>query len=263
MRPSSAAAATWAANCSADFRLRDPAAWKRWYGSEHPAPGWLEKFVYGLPERHREELTAARWVSGVGCNATAANLALGPLADAGLLAGAVCDIKVGSSEGGARGNEASHHPVRSGAVRSFMPTGHRHQAEVRQELGEDFDLHFSVTSIELIRGVLATIHAFLKEPLEERDLWRLYRQACAGEPFLRLVKQKGGLHRLPDPKVTSGSNFADLGFAADPGAAGNRVVLLCALDNLVKGAAGSAVQCMNVMLGWEEGAGLSFPGLHP
>ncbi len=248
-------------DCSADFRLRDPATYARWYGGEHPAPGWLAKFVYGLPERRREALGGVRYASGVGCNATATILALGPLADAGLLETAVVDVKAGSSEAGAQPSTSSHHPERSGAVRSFMPTGHRHQAEVCQELAGGFDLHFSVTSVELVRGVLATCHCFLSRAVEERELWQLYREAYGSEPFVRLVKSRTGLHRYPEPKLLTGTNLCDVGFEVDP--LTGRVVVLAALDNLVKGAAGSAVQSLNIMLGWEETTALAFPGLHP
>jgi N-acetyl-gamma-glutamyl-phosphate/LysW-gamma-L-alpha-aminoadipyl-6-phosphate reductase len=246
---------------SADFRLHNPVAYQRWYGGPHPAPAWLDKFVYGLPERFRTELSGARYVSGVGCNATVTNLGLFPLADAGLLESVVVDVKVGSSEGGAKGSDASHHPERSGSIRSFMPTGHRHQAEIRQALGDDFELHFSVTSVELVRGALATSHCFLKEKLAERDLWQLYRAAFKDEPFLRLVKSRTGIHRYPDPKLLAGTNFCDVGFEADPDS--RRVVVISALDNLMKGAAGSAVQGMNLMCGFAETTGLTFPGLHP
>jgi N-acetyl-gamma-glutamyl-phosphate/LysW-gamma-L-alpha-aminoadipyl-6-phosphate reductase len=223
----------------------------------------LGRFVYGLPERYRAELAGARYISGVGCNATVTNLALAPLASAGLLAGAsvVADVKVGSSEGGARPSEGSHHPERSGAVRSFKPTGHRHQAEVRQALGHDFDLYMSVTSIELIRGALVTAHCLLPTPVTEKELWKIYRQAYKNEPFIRLVKQKTGIFRYPDPKLLPGTNFCDVGFEVEEGT--NRVVIIAALDNLMKGAAGSAVQSMNVMLGWPETTALEFPGLHP
>lgn len=248
---------------SADFRLRDAAMYEQWYGEVHPAPAWLGKFVYGLPERYRSELTEAQYVSGVGCNATVTNLALLPLAEAGLLKDArvVADVKVGSSEGGARPNEGSHHPERSGAVRSFKPTGHRHQAEVRQALGTDFELYMSITSIELIRGALVTAHCLLTEPLTEKDLWKTYRQTYKNEPFIRLVKQKTGIFRYPDPKLLPGTNYCDVGFEVEDNT--NRVVIIAAIDNLMKGAAGSAVQAMNVMMGWEETMGLEFPGLHP
>jgi N-acetyl-gamma-glutamyl-phosphate/LysW-gamma-L-alpha-aminoadipyl-6-phosphate reductase len=248
---------------SADFRLGDAGTYAHWYGEPHPAPEWLGKFVYGLPERYQTELVEAKYVSGVGCNATVTNLALAPLAQAGLLAGGsvVADIKVGSSEGGARPNEGSHHPERSGAVRSFKPTGHRHQAEVRQALGHNFELYMSVTSIELIRGALVTAHCLLNKKLTDKDLWKLYRQAYKTEPFIRLVKQKSGIFRYPDPKLLPGTNFCDVGFEVEKNT--NRVVIIAAIDNLMKGAAGSAVQSMNLMMGWPETTGLEFPGLHP
>lgn len=250
-------------DCSADFRLRDPAEYRQWYGTDHPARDWLGNFVYGLPERRRDVLRSSRYASGVGCNAVVTLLALAPLADAGLLERVVADVKVGSSEAGAQPTESSHHPERSGAVRSFMPTGHRHQAEIRQELGHAFDLAFSVTSVELVRGALVTAHCFLRESLEEKDLWRLYRAAYGDEPFIRLVRQRAGIFRYPEPKLLAGTNYCDIGFEVDTDSPSNRVVIIAAIDNLMKGAAGSAVQCMNILMGWDERLGLVFPGLHP
>jgi N-acetyl-gamma-glutamyl-phosphate/LysW-gamma-L-alpha-aminoadipyl-6-phosphate reductase len=245
---------------SADFRLRDPQLYEDTYGDKHPAVDWLEQLVYGLPEIFREELRGARWASGVGCNATAVNLALLPLARAGLIERAVVDLKVGSSEGGNAHSPASHHPERSGSLRAFAPTGHRHQAEVRQALG-DFPLHFSATAVEMVRGVLCTGHVFLKEDLDEKAIWRLFREQYAKEPFVRLVKERRGIYRYPEPKILTGSNYCDVGFVAEEGT--NRLVVMSAIDNLMKGAAGSAVQTMNVMMQWPETAGLEFPGLHP
>jgi LysW-gamma-L-alpha-aminoadipyl-6-phosphate/LysW-L-glutamyl-5-phosphate reductase len=245
---------------SADFRLRDPRAYRRWYGREHPAADWLERFVYGLPELNREEIRQARYASGVGCNATAVNLALWPLARRELIEQVVVDIKVGSSEGGNQFSLASHHPERSGAVRSFAPTGHRHQAEVLQALG-DLEVHFSVTAVEMVRGVLCTAHVFLREPLEERDVWRLYRESYSAESFIRIVKDRTGVYRYPEPKIVAGTNYCDVGFERDP--LSNRLVVISALDNLMKGAAGTAVQSMNLMLGRDEQEGLGFMGLHP
>lgn len=245
---------------SADFRLRDPAAYKQWYEWEHPAPAWLDRFVYGLPELQRSRMKGAKYVSGVGCNATASNLALLPLARKGLIERVIVDLKVGSSEGGAESGPGTHHPERSGAMRSFAPTGHRHQAEIRQELG-DFELHFSATAVEAVRGVLCTAHVFLKDKLTDKDLWPIFREAYSAEPFVRIVKERQGIHRLPDPKILAGTNYADVGFEADE--ASKRVVVISAIDNLMKGAAGSAVQAMNIMLGFEETAGLEFAGLHP
>jgi N-acetyl-gamma-glutamyl-phosphate/LysW-gamma-L-alpha-aminoadipyl-6-phosphate reductase len=245
---------------SADFRLRDPAVYKSWYESEHPAPSLLSTAVYGLPELSRSALRGARLVSGVGCNATAMNLALLPLARAGLIERVICDIKVGSSESGSEPCEGSHHPERSGAVRSYAPVGHRHAAEVEQELGA-FPLDVSIAAIEMVRGVLCTSHVIPTRRVEMKELWKLYRAAYANEPFVRLVSERSGLHRLPDPKILAGSNYADVGFDLDERT--GRIVSICAIDNLMKGAAGSAVQCMNIALGLDETAGLSFPGLHP
>jgi N-acetyl-gamma-glutamyl-phosphate/LysW-gamma-L-alpha-aminoadipyl-6-phosphate reductase len=252
---------------SADFRLRDLDAYRRWYGAAHPAPQWVERFVYGLPELTREQLRGAQYASGVGCNATATNLALMPLARAGLLDPAmpiIADVKVGSSEGGAESTPASHHPERSGAVRSYAPAGHRHTAEVEQmmaRVGRPQPVHMTVTSIEMVRGVLATVHAFLAQPTQEKSLWKAYRECYKGEPFVRLVKSATGIFRAPEPKILAGSNYADAGFYLSDD--GRKVTALCAIDNLVKGAAGSAVQCLNLMCGFDERAGLEFPGLHP
>lgn len=246
---------------SADFRLRSPDAYRDWYGADHPAPARLPEAAYGLPELERERIARASLISGVGCNATAMNLALLPLARAGLIGRVFADIKVGSSEAGAEPSESSHHPERSRAVRSYALTGHRHAAEVQQALGTDFTLDVSVTAIEMVRGVLCTAHVVPTQPVAMKDLWKLYRGAYANEPFVRLVNERTGLHRLPDPVVLGGSNYADVGFGVDERT--GRVVALCAIDNLMKGAAGSAVQSMNIALGFEEATGLTFPGLHP
>ena len=248
---------------SADFRLRDPALYRRWYGGEHQAPAWLARFVYGLPELHRDEMRSAQYISGVGCNATASILALLPLSKANLLdldKPIIVDVKTGSSEGGASVNPGSHHPEKSRAVRAYAPTGHRHTAEVIQELNLT-NVHLSMTAVELVRGVLAAAHTFVKPGTTEKDLWKAYRAAYNAEPFVRIVKDKTGIHRVPDPKILSGSNYVDVGFDLDSET--NRVVSLAAIDNLMKGAAGSAVQSMNLMCGFEETAGLEFPGLHP
>ena len=252
--------ATYVIDCSADFRLNDSATFEKWYGKPHPAPDLLKEFVYGLPELHREELKNAKFVSGVGCNATASNLALLPLAKAEMIEKVVIEVKVGSSEGGNAFSLSTHHPERVNVVRSFAPTGHRHQAEILQELGA-MDLHFSATAVELVRGVLCTAHVFCKEKLTDKDLWKLYRAEYGNEPFVRLVKDKRGIYRYPEPKILAGTNMVEVGFEVDEDT--NRVVIMSALDNLMKGAAGSAVQSMNLMLGFEERTSLEFCGLHP
>ena len=246
---------------SADFRLNTAESYERWYQKRHPAPEWLSRFVYGLPERNRALLRGTSYASGVGCNATVINLALYPLVQAGILERAALEIKVGSSEGGNQPNSGSHHPVRSGAVRTYKATGHRHMAEVTMMLGEDIPLHFSVTAIEMVRGIHLLAHVDLREPYTEKDIWKLYRGQYRDEPFIRLVSGKTGLYRFPEPRVVAGTNYCDIGFQLDQD--GQHLVVIAALDNLGKGAAGSAVQCMNLMLGFNECAGLEFPGIYP
>ena len=245
---------------SADFRLSDSEVYAEWYGQPHPNPGLIGRFAYGIPEINREAIQAASHVACAGCNATASTLALAPLARRDLISSVVIDVKAGSSEGGNAASEASHHPERSGAVRSYRPTRHRHVAEITQSLG-GFPVHFSATSIEMVRGILATCHVFLNEPREEKEIWAIFREDYAKEPFIRIVKERSGIHRYPEPKLLSGTNFCDIGFEVD--ADSNRLVIISAIDNLGKGAAGQAVQCFNIMHGLDESAGLTFPGLHP
>lgn len=248
---------------SADFRLRDTKVYEQWYGEPHHAPAWLDRFVYGLPELYRERLKLAKFASGVGCNATASNLALLPLVKAGLIepsAPVIIEVKVGSSESGAEGNSGSHHAERANVIRTFSAFGHRHTAEVLQETGLS-DVTLTMTAVDLVRGVLATAHAKVKPGTTTKDLWRAYRAVANENLFLRIVKEQRGIYRVPEPKIVAGSNYADLSFELDE--ANNRVLSICAIDNLMKGASGSAVQCMNLMCGFEEDAGLDFPGLHP
>jgi N-acetyl-gamma-glutamyl-phosphate/LysW-gamma-L-alpha-aminoadipyl-6-phosphate reductase len=248
---------------SADFRLKDSALYEKWYGHAHSAPEWLHKFTYGLPEINRAAIQQADYVSGVGCNATASILALLPIMQSQLVDIAnpiAIEIKVGSSEGGAEANAGSHHPERSGVIRTFSAFGHRHTAEVIQAFQVQ-KVWLTMTAVDLVRGVLATAHLQLKDSLTSKDLWKTYRTVAQENPFLRLVNEKRGIYRVPEPKVLAGSNYADIGFALDEES--GHLVSMCAIDNLMKGASGTAVQCMNLMMGWDEMLGLEFPGLHP
>jgi LysW-gamma-L-alpha-aminoadipyl-6-phosphate/LysW-L-glutamyl-5-phosphate reductase len=245
---------------SADFRLNDAKAYEQFYNEPHLHPELLKSFIYGLPELHRKELKKASYVSGVGCNATATILPLYPLFKKKLVDKVVVEVKVGSSEGGNKANAGSHHPVRTGSVRSFAPTFHRHIAEMQQELGTK-DIHFSATSIQMVRGILATCHVFLKRDLTDLDVRKLYREVYKDEPFIRIVKELKGVYRYPEPKILQGTNYCDIGFEKDK--ASNRLVVISAIDNLMKGASGTAIQCMNLMHGFEETTALEFTGLHP
>ena len=245
---------------SADFRLKNPDDYRKWYAVEHSRPESLDKFVYGNVELHREEMKRTHHISGAGCNATAVILPLWPLFKAGVVDTSmpvVAEAKCGSSEGGNSFNEGSHHPERSGCVRSYKPTGHRHIAEMTQELGHP--VLFSATSIEMVRGILVTAHVFVTEGVTEKDIWKTYRQVYGKEPFIRIVKDKQGIYRYPEPKLLSGTNYCDIGFELE----GTRLVVVSAIDNLMKGAAGQAVHAMNVMCGFDETTGLGFAGLHP
>jgi len=251
----------------ADFRLRAGGDYPRWYGWDHPRAEALGSAVYGLSELHRDALRDATLVATGGCLATASILALAPLFTADVVDRSlplVIEAKTGSSAGGAQSRDATHHPHRSGEMRSYAPAGHRHTAEIMQELGLNGGgpvIAFSATSVEAVRGVLVTAHVFLDRDLEDRDVWHIYRERYAAEPFVRIVKSASGLHRTPNPKLLSGTNYCDIGFERDPHS--RRLVVMSALDNLVKGAAGQAVQALNIRCGWDERTGLGFAGLYP
>ena len=144
-------------------------------------------------------------------------------------------------------------------MRLYAPAGHRHTAEIEQEAGGKIAL--SCHAVEAVRGILATCHVFLRDSITTKDLWKIFRDAYGSEPFVRIVTEASGLYRFPEPKILAGTNFCDVGFAVDPHA--GRVVAVAALDNLMKGAAGTAVQCMNLVAGYPETMGLEFLGLHP
>ncbi|MEF8886902.1 MAG: N-acetyl-gamma-glutamyl-phosphate reductase [Haloarculaceae archaeon] len=254
-------AADTVVDLSADFRLDTEAAYEEWYDG-HERPDLLEESVYALPELNREALPGAELIAAGGCNATATILGLMPLVEEGVLTGeeqVVVDVKVGSSEGGAGGGEAASHSERSGVVRPYAPTGHRHEAEIEAFLG--LDVSFTVHAVDMTRGASATCHVFPGEPVSKGDLWGAYRGAYEEEPFVELVAGGGGVYRYPEPKAVAGTNRAEVGFELDP--SNRRIVCFAAIDNMLKGSAGQAVHAANVALGIEETAGLEFRGLHP
>ena len=246
---------------SADFRLGTPDEYEHWYDG-HDAPEYLDRAVYALPELTRAELPGAELIASGGCNATVTILGLLPLLSTDLVDPddrIVVDVKVGSSEGGAGGGAASSHPERSGIVRPYAPTGHRHEAEIEAHLGTR--VAFTAHAVDMIRGASATCHAFPASAVSRKDLWGAYRETYADEPFVRLVAGGSGVYRYPEPKVLAGTNYCDVGFATD--ARNGRVVVFAAIDNMMKGSAGQAVHAANVALGLEETAGLDFRGMHP
>jgi len=251
---------------SADFRLEDLAEYNKYYG-EHSCPELLEKRVYGLPELYRDELKKASLVACCGCMATSVILGIAPIISADFIdkKHITADSKIGSSGGGKSFSFASHHPERANVVRPYKVTGHRHTAEMNQELSkltnEKINVAFSAHGVSMVRGILSTIQIFTNREVEDKELWKLYRSKYNNEPFIRIIKQKTGNFRLPDPKIVSGSNFCDVGFEIDKYMP--RIVILSALDNLIKGASGSAIQSMNIMFGFDESTGLMIPGIHP
>ncbi len=247
---------------SADFRLRDHEQYKRWYETEHPCPELLEGAVYGLPELHRSEMANAKLISGVGCNATSAIFALLPLAKAGLIENARIECRVGSSEGGAEAKEGRSHSLRSRSLRVVSPFLHRHMAEVIQELAlPEENISMTVTAVELVRGIQCIAHVTLNRTLKEAEIWKLFRAQWSNEPFVSVSPAKPAHLRIPDPRFVLGSNRVLTGFALAED--GHRAIAASAIDNLLKGAAGSAVQAANIMCGAEETAGLEMMPLYP
>jgi len=253
-------AADTVVDLSADFRLDDEAPYDEYYDG-HDRPELLADAEYALPELNRENLPGADLIAAGGCNATATLIALYPLFEQGVVEDptTVVDVKVGSSEGGAGGGQASAHAERSGVVRPYAPTGHRHEAEIEQFLGTG--VNFTVHAVDMIRGAAATCHLIPEELPSKGDLWKALRGAYGDEPFVRFVAGSGAVYRYPEPKAVAGTNHVELGFEIDED--NGRVVLFSAIDNMMKGSAGQAVHAANVALGFEETAGLDFRGLHP
>jgi len=250
---------------SADYRLKNPSAYREWYGFEHPYPDLLARAVYGLPELHRDELRGAKLIASPGCNATAAILASAPLVKHGLLEDnrLIVDVKAGSSERGSKPSRSSHHPEREGAMRPYSPRGHRHAAEAEQELarlaGGEVRVSLIPHAVSSIRGVLASAHAWLREGATDMDVARAFSETYRGSRFIRIVAI--GAQGTVDPKFVQGSNYADVGYAVEKRI--GRVTGFAAIDNLVRGAAGQAIQAFNISRDLPEDAGLGYPPLHP
>jgi N-acetyl-gamma-glutamyl-phosphate/LysW-gamma-L-alpha-aminoadipyl-6-phosphate reductase len=245
---------------SADFRLRDRQLFADTYGVAHAAEHLLDEFVAGIPELTADQLRTADRIAMPGCMANAAILALLPIASAGLLAGRVTvDGRTGSSGAGSRPTAATHHATRAGALRVYRPGTHRHRHEIAQTIGVPVEM--TATAVAAVRGVQVVCYATLREPLDARQLRQLYRRHYRTAPFVRISAGTGHGGGLPEVGPLAGTNFCDIGVAV--GAVPDRVVVVAALDNLVKGGAGNAIQCANLRLGIDERAGLGFTGLFP
>lgn len=249
---------------SADFRL-EPAEHERYY-RKHPRPPDAPAFVYALPEWTGDQLPEARFVAVPGCMAHASLLATLPLVRAGLVKpDIIVEAKTGSSGGGATPERASHHPERASALRCYRPVGHRHTGElesvIQRVTGTRPVIHFSATAVPSVRGILATVHAFAARPVDDTEPLRALATTYRDKPFVRILRPNTNASPFPEPGPLQGTNFCDLAVDVDPER--GRIVVNAAIDNLVKGAAGTAVHAMNLMLGRPETEGLGFRGLHP
>lgn len=244
----------------ADFRLHDAALYEKWYGVRHASPELLAEAVYGLPELNREALRSARLVACPGCYPTATALALLPalgLREVG--ATVIVDAKSGVSGRGRAANLGSHFGEINENVRPYGLGNHRHTPEMEQTLadaGAAETVFFSAHLIPMTRGILATCYLRLAAPVSRTDAVEVYRAHYAGSPFVRVLADK-----LPETKATQGSNFCDVSAVVSEDQ--TLLVGVSALDNLVKGAAGQAIQCMNLMFGLTEKEGLWHPPLYP
>ncbi|MDP9421493.1 MAG: N-acetyl-gamma-glutamyl-phosphate reductase [Pseudomonadota bacterium] len=236
----------------ADFRLDSAEEFERWYGEPHARPELLGKFAYGLPEFYRDQIRASRRVAAPGCYPTAANLALKPLVDAGVIEklGIIVDAASGVSGAGRAANAGTHFCAVDGSYRAYGLVKHRHTAEMEMVSGANvlFTPHLMAAS----RGILATCYARASGPC---DPLTILREAYAGEPFVQVGDTP------PETKWATGSNAAFLSASFDERS--GTVVALAAIDNLGKGAAGQMIQCANLMLGLNEGTGLSNMGVYP
>jgi len=239
---------------SADYRLKTD-VFEKVYKIKHTAP---MEAVYGIPELH-PDVSKQSFVANPGCYPTGASLAAAPLADAGLIDRAVFDSKSGISGAGAEPSIVSHYPNMAENIQAYKLTSHRHRAEIVQELtrldGKLKKINFTPHVIPSVRGILTTAHIFVKRELDIEGLTNIYNKFYKNKPFIRLI---GGIPMLGGVR---GSNFCDIGFEVEQGS--DRIVIISAIDNLVKGASGQAIQNMNLMLGLNETMGLWTPAIAP
>ena len=248
---------------AADFRLSDPAVWEKWYGEPHACPDLLQEAVYGLPETSREQIRKARLVANPGCYPTATQLGFLPLIEAGLirLDNLIADVKSGVSGAGRKAEIPILMSETGESLKAYNVKGHRHLPEIRQGLeraaGREVGLTFVPHLTPMIRGIHATLYARLNILGDSMDLQALYENRYRDEPFVDVLPP--GSH--PDTRDVRGSNRCQIAVHRPQG--GDTVVVLAVEDNLVKGAAGQAVQNMNLMFGLEETLGLGAVGLYP
>ncbi|WRQ72953.1 MAG: N-acetyl-gamma-glutamyl-phosphate reductase [Methanosarcinales archaeon Met12] len=238
---------------SADYRLK-PNIYEKIYGTSHSDRE--RKATYGLPELHRADIRHSDLVANPGCFPTGAILAAAPLVKAGIVERIVFDSKTGISGAGMNPSEVTHYPNVAENILPYNVTTHRHNPEIEQELAllGRCKVHFTPHIIPAVRGILTTAHIFVKKAVSKKDVMDLYWKMYADEVFVRIVEG------VPSLGAVRGSNFCDIGcFDVE----GDRIVVISAIDNMVKGASGQAIQNMNIMFGLDEKAGLWMPGIAP
>lgn len=248
---------------SADYRLTDAETYSEWYDVSHTSPELIQNAVYGLPERYREKIRDASLVANPGCYPTSAILATMPLLNNRLieLESIIVDSKSGISGAGPKPKDTTHYPNRESNLIAYNIGKHRHTPEIEQELsavaGQDVCITFTPHLVPMTRGILSTVYARLTQSLDTESLLEVYHNFYHSEPFVRVLD----IDEYPQTKSVLGSNYCDVGLDVDTRT--QRVVAMAAIDNLGKGAAGAAVQNLNLMFGLNETDGLKLPGLIP
>ncbi len=245
---------------SGDFRYKSVAKYERWYNLKHPHPEMLNETVYGMPELHRDKIKSADLVANPGCYTTCSILGLAPLVSAKAidLDSIIIDAKSGASGAGRSVSLGLHFCEVDENIKAYGVTTHRHTSEIEQELsilaGHEIFLSFTPHLLPIKRGILCTMYASLNGTFEYKEIHSLYRDFYGGEPFVHIYEE--GV--LPEVKFVNGSNGCHIGFALDKRL--NRIVIVSAIDNLIKGAGGQAIQNMNIMFGFDETTALTQPG---
>ncbi len=240
----------------ADFRLKNIDSYEKWYKTEHSSPGFLKEAVYGLSELNRENIKSTRLLANPGCYTTCSILSLAPLVDNNLIdnSSIIIDAKSGISGAGRSLSLPTHFPESNESFKAYGIVNHRHTPEIEQELsliaGEEIILSFTPHLLPMNRGILTTAYASLTDKIEIVDLINLYKSYYRGEKFIRIYPEG----KFPETRFVKNSNFIDIGLTKDPRT--NRIIIVGAIDNLIKGAAGQAVQNMNLMFGLNEDEGL-------
>lgn len=242
---------------SADYRLKDKDVYEKWYNTKHESPELLEKAVYGLCEKNRKEIKNARLVANPGCYPTASILSLMPLLEEGVIEknSIIIDAKSGVTGAGRGINLGTHYTECNESIKAYSIGMHRHTPEIEEQLGTL--VNFTPHLIPMNRGILVTCYGNLKEDLDYEDIKKIYEKYYKNEYFIRLTKE--GVY--PETKWVKGSNFCDIGFKIDKRT--NRIIVVGAIDNMIKGAAGQAIQNMNIMFGLDENTGLKDISIFP